>query len=634
MSTVNGFQVGSEVLKYNYESLQNYNTPNFSSSSSKVYAIGDYVMYNGKLYKCTTATTGGTWNVNNWAEAILTDDVTEQKNAISDLGLEEIQNQGNIIEAQGLTLTATQSALWNTSGQIVENTAYKYYQAINQPIAVEPGKTYQFFGIYNASTNAILILLDSNMQNGHNPGGVITADGVSYTIPDGYHYVCLSVNKYISNLSTIVINGDIGTGKYTAENIVLDDDQITQVVDNIPDDSITAEKTDYTELVPDPGFVDDTNLLTDVSWSSPGYMRLNNGTLAHSEYTTGYVASDFIPVVPGFKYRCTAQEGKAFTLKVVAFGDSKADGISINVGWTALQEPKDFVVPEGKTFISLNCEGNSGQNPAEGIYRRTQYQNEMGVEIPRLVFSGYKPFSGKTIVNFGDSIFGQARPPVDVSTYLANITGATVYNAGFGGCQMAQHAQAAYDPFSMYRLAYAIANNDWTLQDNALTTYASTLPSYYSETITMLKGLDFSEIDYVTIGYGINDFNNGASLEAQNTNGYEYCLDYSIQTLLTAFPQLRVFITTMTYGFDPNSTADTNSFTHTSWVDQSTHSYLDFVQAQFDVAKSYQLPVIDLYYDLGINKINKLQYFAANDGTHHIIAGRELIAEKMAHDLW
>ena len=49
MSTVNGFQVGSETLKYNYESLDNYNTPNFSTSSSTTYAVGDYVMYNGKI---------------------------------------------------------------------------------------------------------------------------------------------------------------------------------------------------------------------------------------------------------------------------------------------------------------------------------------------------------------------------------------------------------------------------------------------------------------------------------------------------------------------------------------------------------------------------------------------------------
>lgn len=84
MSTVNGFQVGSETLKYNYESLDNYNTPNFSTSSSETYAVGDYVMYNGKLYKCTTATTGGTWVGGNWTEAVLSDDVSGLTRQVND----------------------------------------------------------------------------------------------------------------------------------------------------------------------------------------------------------------------------------------------------------------------------------------------------------------------------------------------------------------------------------------------------------------------------------------------------------------------------------------------------------------------------------------------------------------------
>lgn len=38
--------------------------PAFSTSST--YAVGDHVTYNGKLYKCTTATTGGTWDASKW----------------------------------------------------------------------------------------------------------------------------------------------------------------------------------------------------------------------------------------------------------------------------------------------------------------------------------------------------------------------------------------------------------------------------------------------------------------------------------------------------------------------------------------------------------------------------------------
>ena len=101
MSTVNGFQVGSETLKYNYESLDNYNTPNFSTSPSTTYAVGDYVMYNGKLYKCTTATTGGTWVSNNWAEAVLSDDVSDLTNG-KDINLFAVlKSDGGYLNASG-----------------------------------------------------------------------------------------------------------------------------------------------------------------------------------------------------------------------------------------------------------------------------------------------------------------------------------------------------------------------------------------------------------------------------------------------------------------------------------------------------------------------------------------------------
>lgn len=83
MSTVDGFHVGNEVVKYNYEKLENYNTPEFSTSAT--YAVGDYVMYDGKLYKCKTAiTTASAWDVSKWDLAILSDDVSDLKSATSE----------------------------------------------------------------------------------------------------------------------------------------------------------------------------------------------------------------------------------------------------------------------------------------------------------------------------------------------------------------------------------------------------------------------------------------------------------------------------------------------------------------------------------------------------------------------
>ena len=138
MSVVNGFQVGSETLKYNYESLENYNTPEFSTS--KTYNVGDYVMHNGKLYKCTIATTGGTWNVNNWEEAILSDDVAGVK---------------NVLEQDGIIIP--QNASIGISGNIIPNNTrvlfgFKTYGKVLK-ITVKPGYTVLCYkdGVYDST---------------------------------------------------------------------------------------------------------------------------------------------------------------------------------------------------------------------------------------------------------------------------------------------------------------------------------------------------------------------------------------------------------------------------------------------------------------------------------------------------
>lgn len=53
-------------------------------STSSTYAVGDYVIYEGQLYQCTTAvTTAGSWNSSNWTQAVLGNDVSDLKNAIN-----------------------------------------------------------------------------------------------------------------------------------------------------------------------------------------------------------------------------------------------------------------------------------------------------------------------------------------------------------------------------------------------------------------------------------------------------------------------------------------------------------------------------------------------------------------------
>lgn len=83
--------------------------PAFSSDSTVQYAVGSRCTYNGKLYKCTTATTGGTWVAANWAEDTMTDpdavlDITAQNR------LRVVAKDGTLLWAQGYDLASASSA--------------------------------------------------------------------------------------------------------------------------------------------------------------------------------------------------------------------------------------------------------------------------------------------------------------------------------------------------------------------------------------------------------------------------------------------------------------------------------------------------------------------------------------------
>lgn len=551
--------------------------------------------------------------------------ISQLKEDLANLSFEEAVEIRNIIEAQGLTLTSRKKSMWNAiTGTISENSAYQYYQAVEQPIAVKPGKTYRLYGIWSQYTNGNIVLFDDKLQNGKF-FDVISSDGCECTIPDGYTKLCINLN-YKKNLSSIQIIGEVNTGKIKSEKLILTKEQIKNVPSNLPDKSISPEKATFIEVLDEYDDLDE-NIAEGLEWNDT-YMRQINGEKVSTEHTTGYSCSDFMDVKEGEVYKLQVNDaGTGASLSLVFFNDSITDGENVNLGWTV---ETYFTVPTGKTKLSINSSYNK-------IKVKNIHPTQKKIYIPRLKTDASKnPFKRKIIVNFGDSIFGQARQPADISTYLSEELECTVHNCGFGGCQMGKHSQTQYDAFSMYRLVDSIVSGDWSLQDANKT--ASGIPSYFSKTIDLLKSIDFAKVDIATLGYGINDYNNGLKLVDDGKNSFlcfEYAMKYSIEKLLIAYPNLRIFVCTMTYGFSITDDADTDNFKKTSWVDGSgTTKYTDWVEMQKSVAKEYHLPVIDNYYDLGINRFNKLQYFSSNDGTHHGLDGRKLIAKHMAKCLW
>lgn len=243
---------------------------------------------------------------------------------------------------------------------------------------------------------------------------------------------------------------------------------------------------------------------------------------------------------------------------------------------------------------------------------------------------------GKTIYNFGDSTIGNTNDATSVSSQLASVTGARTFNVGFGGCHMSRHSEH-WDAFSMYRLADAIGTGDYTLQDAAIAANPSGMPAYFNSHLTLLKNADWANVDFITIGYGTNDYASGDLIDnpdnPKDTTTFLGAFRYSIETILNKYPHLKILVTTPMYRFWMNDDGIYKNDSDTVSYNTNNDTLEKFADAIVAESKKYHLPVLNLYNDLGVNKFNRAVYFPSNDGTHHNEAGRKRIAEKLASGL-
>lgn len=368
----------------------------------------------------------------------------------------------------------------------------------------------------------------------------------------------------------------------------------------------------------------------------------------------GEAVSDFIDltdIVGIYRYGTTVK----FSLTPYAFYNEFREYIAGSyVGDTVDYEIEPY---NGKQVTWLDL----SNAPANAKYVRVEWQKsrpytyvivrkDITFSVPNIAIGNAEvlKFARKKIVNFGDSLFGNFRDQntttdKSISKMIADATGAMVYNAGFGGCRMAVHS-TPWRAFSMYALADSIASGDWSVQEAALVSGAGTLPDYFADTVAMLKTIDFSTVDYITIGYGVNDYTGNVfinSTDATFANEWDYfkgALEYSLKTILRAHPNIRIAVISPCWMWFP---ALDDSFDYDSDDPQSanTRGYTlpDYVGACKTVCESCHVAYIDTYYTLGFNPYSYTAYFYTGDpiadGTHPNQAGRQLRADRIVGQL-
>ena len=276
------------------------------------------------------------------------------------------------------------------------------------------------------------------------------------------------------------------------------------------------------------------------------------------------------------------------------------------------------------------------QNPSQKAYR---YHFNTGNLWGEWEIASNKPLSGKVVVNFGDSLFGNTQGASSVSNVISNVTGAVVYNCGFGGCRMGSGQEIeAWQAFSMFRLSDEIVkeNDDptkWNLQDAAVNNEKwNNKPTYFDNTLSVLKGIDFNLVDFITIAYGTNDYTGGNLIDDEsnplNTDTFSGALRYSLEKIMAKYKQLKILICTPTYRlwFNSDGSVDSDSDSRDF---AGTGTLTGYVDKTKDIAKEYKIPHSDNYYELGINRFNALNFFTVQDGTHHNAIGRKVLGEKI-----
>ncbi len=326
--------------------------------------------------------------------------------------------------------------------------------------------------------------------------------------------------------------------------------------------------------------------------------------------------------------------------------DSLGDIISSITGNTEKpdSENPEHVIPEDGHPDGTEPEDKPNEKPEEAPGEDNTDDNNDKEDTD--VILERRSLAGKTIVNFGDSIFGlNSGTGTEVSAVLANITGATVYNSGYGGCRMASYLKAdgsinePWDAFSMYRLVDAIVSGDFSYQEAAFGFNEPNMRAYFKTHLNTLKSLDFNKVDIVTISFGTNDFtsskNNPKAVgeNKYNTHALEGALRYSIEKLHKAYPHLEIYVSTPIYRtwFNSDKTAITgDSTTYKNKFGYTLSQYCEMIE---NVVTEYDyVTLIDAYRGTGFNASNRAEYYADpnKDLTHLGEKGRKVLAEHMA----
>lgn len=238
------------------------------------------------------------------------------------------------------------------------------------------------------------------------------------------------------------------------------------------------------------------------------------------------------------------------------------------------------------------------------------------------------------VVVFGDSVYGNVRDESSIPGLLGGLLGKTVYNAAFGGtCASRQddggRLDYSGDSLSFAALAKAVYAGDFGVQQTIRPTQDVTY--YFVSAIDGLESIDFSAVETVIIGYGLNDYYTGAPLDneadAMDESTFAGALRKSLTALRSVNPDMRLVLVTPTYNWLLEGRLTCEEYNAGYGILE------DYVETEIRVAEELGVEIIDLYHDFFPHETWEDWELSTFDGLHPNEETRVLMAERIAEYL-
>lgn len=249
--------------------------------------------------------------------------------------------------------------------------------------------------------------------------------------------------------------------------------------------------------------------------------------------------------------------------------------------------------------------------------RKLETSNAIEARVNRL-------YSSQNVVFMGDSIFGMERSQTSIPSLCGAYTGANTHNCAIGGTAVLEHPND-YKYFDFGNLTDAIISGDFSNQIAHQSDSGN--PSYIPSVITELQSLDFAKVNIITISYGTNDWAMALGTNEQILDG----IIANINKMLEAFPNLRFLVMAPPYRFWLNQGVfvdDSDTRLNSKGV-----TLKSLVDSYSQIKESCHVPIVTPYYEVGINRYNRSQWFLDGDGTHPGEQGRKETAKLVSEYL-